>query len=471
MPPTIAKPQCTTADDGTLLYTWDDTVVIEVALHASNKAGRYPVITRYRGAQINKATVDLLNLKDRADAEAHCRALDGQINWLQRFQHVAELLPTRVDTSASWELVTTTLSTVRPRRVEFYWRPFIPKGRPVSLEGDPGVGKSALIAKLMAHLTSGRAFPTLLEGTFERDFTPHHVCLMSAEDDVGDTVLPRMAVNGGDPSRVHILEGRRNGKGEVEPITMQDLPMLHAALERWRPAVLIFDPVQSYFGRGVDMNHANDTRPVLDAVAGLCKPYDCSPLFVRHVGKALRSKALHAGLGSIDITASMRSVLFLAKDPENPSCRILAHSKSNNARLGPSMAYLLTTVTQEYVMDDGEEITIEAPRVDWDGRSPLTADDLNAPIEQDHGEEKTTLDEARDFLRDLLQDEPVLSKDVAKAAKEAGIAWTTVRRAKALEGVKVRKQEGHGETAPWEWYRPDNTSDQAPSEDSDDVPF
>jgi putative DNA primase/helicase len=470
MPPT-AKPQCATADDGTLLYTWNDTVVIEVMLHASNKSGRYPVITRYKGDQINKATVDLLNLKDRADIEAHCRALDGQVNWLQRFQHVAELLPARVETSTTWELVTTTLSMVKPKRVDFYWKPLIPKGRPVSLDGDPGVGKSALIAKLMAHLTTGKAFPTLLDGTSEHDFTPHHVCLMSAEDDPADTILPRVAVNTGDPSRVHILEGRRNGKGEVEPITMQDLPMLHTALDRWRPALLIFDPVQSYFGRGVDMNHANDTRPILDAVAGLCKPYHCTPFYVRHIGKALRSKALHAGLGSIDIAANMRSVLYLAKDPENPLRRILAHSKSNNARLGPSMAYLLTTITQAYSMNDGEEITIEAPRVDWDGRSPLTADDLNAPLAQENEEEKTALDEARDFLRELLQDAPVFSKDVAKAAKEAGMAWATVRRAKALEGVKVRKQEGHGEAAPWEWYMPDDPSDQAPSEDHDDVPF
>ncbi len=464
MPPILDKPHCTTADDGTLLYTWTDTVVIEVMLHASNKAGRYPVVTSYKGTQINKATVDLLNLKDRADIDAHCRALDGQVNWLQRFQHIAELLPTRVDPSTSWELVITTLSTVKPRRVAFHWKPFLPRGRPVSLEGDPGIGKSALIAKVMAHLTTGRAFPTLLDGTSERDFTPQHVCLMSAEDDPADTILPRVAVNGGDPSRVHILEGRRNGKGEVEALTMQDLPMLHAALDQWCPALLVFDPMQSYFGRGIDMNSATDVRPVLDAVAGLCKPYDCTPVYVRHVGKALRSKALHAGLGSIDIAANMRSVLYLAKDPTNPLRRIIAHSKSNNACLAPSMAYLMTTVTQDYFMDDGEVITIEAPRVDWDGRSPLTADDLNAPIEQGHDEEKTALDEARDFLRELLQDGPALFDDIQQAAKQAGIAWASVRRAKSLENVKSRKKEGDGKT-PWEWYL------QRSSEDNEDVPF
>jgi hypothetical protein len=53
---------------------------------------------------------------------------------------------------------------------------------------------------------------------------------------------------------------------------MQDLALLRQALEAYTPALLVFDPVQSFFGRGIDMNHANDTRPVLDAVAELCKP-------------------------------------------------------------------------------------------------------------------------------------------------------------------------------------------------------
>ena len=103
-------------------------------------------------------------------------------------------------------------------------------------------------------------------------------------------------------------------------------------MERYTPAVLVFDPIQSFFGRGVDMNHANETRPVLDAVAALCKAHDCTPLYVRHLGKARREKAIHASLGSIDITGNMRSVLFLATDPGNKERRILAHSKSTTPR-------------------------------------------------------------------------------------------------------------------------------------------
>jgi hypothetical protein len=52
---------------------------------------------------------------------------------------------------------------------------------------------------------------------------------------------------------------------------MQDLDLLKQALGQYAPRLLVFDPIQSYFGRRVDMNSASDTRPVLDAVIALCK--------------------------------------------------------------------------------------------------------------------------------------------------------------------------------------------------------
>jgi len=225
-------------------------------------------------------------------------------------------------------------------------------------------------------------------------------------------------------------------------------------LEAYTPALLVFDPVQSFFGQGIDMNHANDTRPVLDAVAVLCKQYACTPLYVRHVGKAQRAKALYAGLGSIDITANMRSVLFLGEDPDNKARRILAHSKSNNARLGPSLAYVVQTVEHEVFTADGGSVLVEAPRLEWDGRSELSADDLAAPPLVDE-EDTSALEQAREFLTELLHDGPILYDEVKKAIKQAGIAMITVKRAKPLTGVKSRRRplaETPSKDWPWEWY-------------------
>jgi len=198
-------------------------------------------------------------------------------------------------------------------------------------------------------------------------------------------------------------------------------------------------------------------------VAVLCKQHDCTPLYVRHIGKTSRAKALYAGLGSIDITGNMRSVLFLGQDPDNKDRRILAQSKSNNARKGPSLAYIIEPVEREIWTDDGDAVLVEAPRLQWDGRSELTADDLQTPPAVDE-EETRVLDQARDFLQQLLKDgAEVPYPEVMQAAKETGVTPATLRRAKALERVKVRKQGGSG--TPWLWRLPD--TDEA----EDEVPF
>ena len=119
------------------------------------------------------------------------------------------------------------------------------------------------------------------------------------------------------------------------------------------------------------MNSAVDTRPVLDQVAALGKAHGCTPLYIRHNGKSQRAKAIHASLGSIDITAHMRSVLTLYRDPDETTRRILAHTKQHG-RTAPSLNLNLVGATLDVATEDGFE-TIEEVRVDWDGLSDLTA--------------------------------------------------------------------------------------------------
>ena len=455
--PVIPPPQRITHEEGKpFTCAWDSGVVIEAFLHLRNRRGKYRVRVLFGEQQVGSGDVDLADLNDRERLHAECSHLDGQVSsWLGYLMRTSDAIAAKAQTDASKRLHVVQFSTVRPERVEFHWKPFLPKGRPAAIEGDPGIGKTSLVMKIIAHITSGKAFPNLFDGMPPpQDFAPQNVCLLTSEDDAGDTLRPRLEVNGGDPKRVFQIAGWQQPDGEKGIVTMQDLDLLRQALEAYSPALLVFDPVQSFFGRGVDMNHANDTRPVLDAVAVLCKHYACTPLYVRHVGKAQRAKALYAGLGSIDITANMRSVLFLGEDPDNKARRILAHSKSNNARLGPSLAYVVQTVEHEVFTADGGSVLVEAPRLEWDGRSELSADDLAAPPLVDE-EDTSALEQAREFLTELLHDGPILYDEVKKAIKQAGIAMITVKRAKPLTGVKSRRRplaETPSKDWPWEWY-------------------
>ena len=152
--------------------------MVQVLFHQANKRGHPLVKVTYQATLINTTHVDLLSLLDRERLHAHCSAEEDKVEWLQRFMLVADDLSTRKTDTQARILTITWLSTVQPARVEYLWKPYLPQGRPVGLVGDPGVGKSALVMKIAAHVTTGLAFPSLIDGVIPHDF-PHETCCFS----------------------------------------------------------------------------------------------------------------------------------------------------------------------------------------------------------------------------------------------------------------------------------------------------
>ena len=96
-----------------------------------------------------------------------------------------------------WTSVVKTLSDYAFERKRYLWFPVLPEAEPVSIEGDPGCGKSAIVIKMICHLTTGTAFPTLFPDHQEEALHPRHVVLFSSEDDPSTTIKLRVGLNGG----------------------------------------------------------------------------------------------------------------------------------------------------------------------------------------------------------------------------------------------------------------------------------
>ena len=450
--------QCMPESDGTLKYlVADHDVIVRVLAQRRNGTKKCPVELFHQAGLVLVTDCDLRQLRDVETLYKHANTLRTGPPWHEILTTVAAALPDHVP--PPWTAMDQSLDAYTVTPTHYLWYPVLPIGEPVSLEGDPGTGKSATLVKILCHLTSGTPFPTLFLDHPAPPSTPRTVLLFTHEDKPASTIHPRVLINGGNPALIRIIEGKRHPEtGAAVPMTLQDLDLLDALLTKHAPALVAFDPVQSFFGPEVDMNRASDTRPILDAVAGLCERHHCTPLYVRHYGKSDRSKVIHSGLGSIDITAHMRRTLALYQDPADPQRRILADGKTNG-RPAPSMALRLVGVDLDVETDAGT-ITVETVRVDWDGMSELTAADLNAH-ELRHGgdsdEANSALDAAREFLREVLTDGPQLADEIATQAKKAGVSLATLRRAKDKEQVKARRrpQDGvGGHKWPWEWYDP-----------------
>lgn len=337
-----------------------------------------------------------------------------------------------------------TLDTVEPEVIDWISRGRLARGKITILDGDPGLGKSTVLADWIARITTGQPFP----GDAARP--PAGAVILSAEDGLSDTIRPRLAAAGADLARVYALTGVPTDDGEAErlPALPDDLAAIEGAIRENGAALLTIDPLMAYLGSDVNSFRDQDVRRALAPLTALAERTGVAVVIVRHLNKAPGGSPLYRGGGSIGIIGAARCGLLLAADPDDPERRILASTKSNLALPPASLTFRLAPVP-------GTDVA----RVEWLGESAHTAGALLSPPANE--EERGVLGEAREFLRNVLAGGRRPANDVTHEAEGLGIAKATLRRAKKALGVEAER-EGFGGGGVW-WWRlpPDAIGDHA----------
>ena len=301
------------------------------------------------------------------------------------------------------------MSDVELTPVDWLWKPYLPFGKLSVLQGNPGEGKTYFAMHLAAACTNGKLLPNM-----ER-MEPFNVIYQTAEDGLGDTVKPRLIEAGADLDRVLVIDD-----SEVQ-LTLSDERIEKAIIEN-NARLVIIDPIQAYLGADVDMNRANEVRPIFMRLGQVAQRTGCAILLIGHLNKAAGMQSLQRGLGSIDIAAAVRSVMFIGKLKHDPTMRILTHEKSSLAPPGVSLAFSL-----------GDEGGFR-----WVGEYDITADEMLSGIEP---QRETKTQQAKDLICALLAGgKQVLSEDIDKAALERGIPGRTVRDAKRELGNALKSK-------------------------------
>lgn len=301
------------------------------------------------------------------------------------------------------------MSDVELTPVEWLWKPYLPFGKLSVLQGNPGEGKTYFAMHLAAACTNGKLLPNM-----ER-MEPFNVIYQTAEDGLVDTVKPRLIEAGADLDRVLVIDD-----SEVQ-LTLSDERIEKAIVEN-NARLVIIDPIQAYLGADVDMNRANEVRPIFMRLGQVAQRTGCAILLIGHLNKAAGMQSLQRGLGSIDIAAAVRSVMFIGKLKHDPTMRILTHEKSSLAPPGVSLAFSL-----------GDEGGFR-----WFGEYDITADEMLSGIEP---QRETKTQQAKDLICTLLAGgKQVLSEDIDKAALERGIPGRTVRDAKRELGDALKSK-------------------------------
>lgn len=85
------------------------------------------------------------------------------------------------------ELKLINMNDIAVETIEWLWYPFIPYGKVAIIQGDPGEGKTTVMLRVIALLTTGESFPDC-----DKKREPVNVIYQTAEDGLADTIKPRL---------------------------------------------------------------------------------------------------------------------------------------------------------------------------------------------------------------------------------------------------------------------------------------
>jgi RecA-family ATPase len=279
----------------------------------------------------------------------------------------------------------------------------IPIGGVTILGGDPGLGKSQWTCLLAAQLSRGELGP------------PAATLMLTAEDDPSRTIKPRLEAAEANVSLIHVVRALSSEGFELP----DDVVELDRLVAETNAKLVVIDPVSAHLCGKTDSFKDADVRRALRPLSDIGERHQCAILPVMHLNKGSGMPAIYRLSGSVAFSGAPRSILFFARDPDDPDGdagkrRALSHDKCN---LGPQRSTLLYDIEPVTVPARGDEPAVRVSRLEFRGKSNRRGNDLLAFSD---GEERSAIEEATDFLQDALANGPVEKTEIVKRSRADG---------------------------------------------------
>lgn len=328
----------------------------------------------------------------------------------------------------------TTADKIIPEPLLWLWEPRIPLGKLTVFVGMPDVGKSTVAIDVVARCTTGRAWP----GT-ETTREPQEVLMLVSEDDLTDTVVPRLMAAQADRSKVYFatqtkIIDKKSGNQKMRRIALdQDLKALEIMLaEHPEIKLVIIDPLGSYLGK-LKKNAEEDIRWVLTELKEMAERTKVAVISIDHFNKNSDQSAIHRLSGAGALAAVPRAMWGFVKDKDDPEklTRHMLNAKLNVVSEANKAGLKYRSVGVEFSI---KNTLSSLPVISWLGASE---GDLDEILQQQSDPDKSKVGKCAQWLRERLESNKgqefctIIYDEAEKRGWNSKLVQRAVKRAEA----------------------------------------
>ncbi len=227
---------------------------------------------------------------------------------------------------------------VVPKSVEWLWPGRIPLGKLTTFAGQGGLGKTFVLCDIAARISQGDEWPLSGGECAEQG----KVLFISAEDDVDDTLVPRLIECKANLSQIAFLtEKAQTG------FTLAALDLLTRAIDEMSGVrLVVIDPPTSFLD-GIDDHKNGELRSVLGPYKDWCARRRIAVIMNTHVNKSTGKDVDAASrvMGSVAWVNAVRTAHLFMREEDEPEKVVFAPIKTNVGKLPTALTYKIESTT------------------------------------------------------------------------------------------------------------------------------